>query len=104
MIWFRRLLLCNNRSGERRIIRVALVLAGIERFLIRRVERGLLPVALRQIGIGEERHSEGDEIGFGMVDRGICCLGIKAAIDDVGALEDILQDRRNSLGAIGGGI
>src|SRR5712691_8430636 len=58
--------------------------------LIRRVERRLLPIALRQVGIGEERHAEGDEIGLAAADRRLRRLRVEAAIDDVAAVEGSL--------------
>src|ERR1043166_8017875 len=77
----RRLFRCRTvppRVGQGRIIGEALRLARVERRLIGRIQRGALAVADRQIGIGEKRHAEGDQIRLASRDRCIGSLSVVA--------------------------
>ena len=73
--------------SEGGIIDVALLLAGVERRLVGRIERGIFPVAGWQVRIGEERHAECDKVGFAVRDRRLSGAGIVAAVDDQRAIE-----------------
>src|ERR1700738_249429 len=80
-----------QRLAQHRIIRIALGAAAIERRLVRRIERGTALEALDQIGIGEERFSECDQVGlvgrkyFGRE------FEIIAVVGDVSLLETLAQ-------------
>ena len=51
------------RFGQCRIVHVTLLLARIERRLVRGIESGMSGIPVGQIRIGKKRHPEGDEIG-----------------------------------------
>src|SRR5262249_44751116 len=88
-------------SGERGIVDVSPLLARIERRLVGPVERRLAPPALRKIRVRQERHTEGDEIGFIPADRRLGRGEIEAAVDHVGAVELVAQHARDALLSIG---
>src|SRR5580704_11356651 len=67
---------------QRRIVDVALLFAGIESRLVRRIERCIFPVARGQIRIGKKRDTEGDEIGLSARNYGMAGMSIVTAVHD----------------------
>ena len=65
----------------RRVVDVALLLAGIKSRLIRRIEHRIFPVAGRQVRIGQKWYPEGDEIGFSSCDRGVTGMRVSEALN-----------------------
>src|SRR5262245_17250671 len=83
-------------SRQSWVVGEALVFPRIERCLIGRVKRRVAPIAQRQIRIGEKRRAESNEIGFAAANRRIGAVEIKAAVDDIGAIEFLAQERRHA--------
>src|SRR5712675_189394 len=80
-----------QRLAQRGIIRVALGAAAIEGRLVRRIERGTALEALDQIGIGEERFSECDQIGLISGEHLGGEFEIIAIVGDISALKTLAQ-------------
>src|ERR1700722_20790736 len=97
-----------QRFAEHRIIGVALGAAAIERRLVRRVERRAASESLDQIGIGDERLSERDQVGLVGRERLGGQREIIAIVGDIGALEAFAQrtvvERRDVARAAGGAL
>src|ERR1700736_3383669 len=80
-----------QRLAQYRIIRVALGAAAVEGRLVRRIERGAALEALDQIGIGEERFSECDQVGLISREHFGREFEIIAVVGDVSLLETLAQ-------------
>src|SRR3981081_3477091 len=80
-----------QRLAQHRIIRIALGAAAIEGRLVRRIERGTALEALDQIGIGEERFSECDQVSLGGGEPLWGEFEIMAVVGDVSLLETLAQ-------------
>src|SRR5258705_10885666 len=84
-------LLRRLRSLQRRIIRISLRPAAVERRLVPLVERRALLQALDQIGVRDERLSECDEVSLARREHlGREFEGI-AVVGDIGAFEALAQ-------------
>src|SRR5258708_4894752 len=104
--WYAASLLRRLRSLQRRIIRIALRPAAVERRLVPLAERRALLQALDQIGVRDERLSERDEVGLVRREHLGREFEIVAVVGDIGAFEALAQtavvDRRDVARAAGG--
>src|SRR5690606_27240446 len=71
---------------QRRIIDVAALAAAIERGLVERVQRRVLAQAAHQVGIGDERLAEGDQVGLAALHRAFGQGAVVAVVGHPGAL------------------
>ena len=86
-----RALLRRLRRSQRRIIRIPLGAAAVERRLVRRVQRRALLQAFDQIGVRDERLSERDQIGRVGIEHLVREIEIIAVVGDIGLLEALAQ-------------
>src|SRR6266581_9206245 len=84
-------LLRRLRSLQRRIIRIALRPAAVERRLVPLVERRALLQALDQIGVRDERLSERDQVGRARREHLGRAFEVIAVVGDISALEALAQ-------------
>ena len=76
---------------ERRIIRVALCAAAVERRLVPRVQRRALLQAFDQVGVGNERFSKRDQVGGVGLEHLVRQIEIIAVVGDIGAAKALAQ-------------
>lgn len=79
--------------GQSRIVRVAFRTAHIEGGHVRLVQRGILPEALWQVRIGQEWHSEGDQVGLAPGNGFIPAVEAIATVQYKRPFEYFAQDR-----------
>ena len=84
---------------QERVIGVALLIAAIEGRLVRPIQRRADGEARRQVGVGEERLAEGDEIGGAGGKGHLGADLVVTAIGDVGAFDaDPLESQTEKIG------
>src|SRR5690242_644839 len=66
----------------RRVIDIPPLAALIEGVAIRRVERRPRGEALRQVGVGQEEHAEGDQVRLARGEGRVAGLPVVAAVED----------------------
>src|SRR3982074_684086 len=81
------------------IIDVALLLPGVEGRLVRRIERGIFPVAGWQIRIGQKLNADCDKVRFTARHSRLSGAGIVAAVDEERVAEALAQDWRCAHGS-----
>src|SRR5258708_14365026 len=84
-------LLCRLRGLERRIIRIALRAAAIERRLVKRIERCALLQALDEVRVRDEWLAERDQFGRASVQHFGREIEILAVVGAIGLLEALSQ-------------
>src|SRR5882757_3228097 len=80
-----------QRLSQHRIIRIALGAAAVEGRLLGYIERRAALQALDQVGIGDERFSEGDQVGRPRREYFGGELEIIAVVGDIGPFETLAQ-------------
>ena len=83
------------RLRQRRIVRVSLGAAAIERRLVGCVQRCALLQPLDQVGVGDERLSERDQVGRIGIELLVGEFEVIAVVGDIGLLEPLAQARRS---------
>src|SRR5436190_19116900 len=81
------LLLRRFRRRQRRIVRISLGAAAVERVLVPRVQRRALLEALDEVGVGDEGFSKRDQIGRVGVELPVGELEVVTIVGDIGLLE-----------------